>query len=51
MSQYKNLFNTSRIPEYGKDRIFHDPSSKHIMVMKNGNIYKLNVLDDKGKQI
>ncbi|CAH1393922.1 unnamed protein product [Nezara viridula] len=49
MSQYKNLFNTSRIPDYGKDRIFHDPSAKHIMVMKNGNIYKLTVLDEEGQ--
>ncbi|XP_014272988.1 carnitine O-palmitoyltransferase 2, mitochondrial [Halyomorpha halys] len=49
MSQYKNLFNTSRIPGYGKDRIFHDPSSKHIIIMKNGNVYKLNVLDENGQ--
>jgi len=45
MSQYKNLFNTTRIPELGKDRIFHDPSAKHLVVLRRGHFYAFNVLD------
>ncbi|XP_011339899.1 carnitine O-palmitoyltransferase 2, mitochondrial isoform X2 [Ooceraea biroi] len=45
MSQYKNLFNTTRIPELEKDRIFHDPSAKHLIVLRNGHFYAFDVLD------
>lgn len=45
MSQYKNLFNTTRIPELGKDRIFHDPSARHLVVLRNGHFYAFDVLD------
>ncbi|XP_071561686.1 carnitine O-palmitoyltransferase 2, mitochondrial [Temnothorax nylanderi] len=45
MSQYKNLFNTTRIPELGKDRIFHDPTAKHLVVLRKGHFYAFNVLD------
>ncbi|KAG5336020.1 CPT2 palmitoyltransferase, partial [Acromyrmex heyeri] len=45
MSQYKNLFNTTRIPELGKDRIFHDPSAKHLVVLRKGHFYAFDVLD------
>ncbi|KAL0131085.1 hypothetical protein PUN28_002580 [Cardiocondyla obscurior] len=45
MSQYKNLFHTTRIPELGKDRIFHNPSAKHLVVLRNGHFYAFDVLD------
>ncbi|KYN06143.1 Carnitine O-palmitoyltransferase 2, mitochondrial, partial [Cyphomyrmex costatus] len=45
MSQYKNLFNTTRIPELGKDRIFHDSSAKHLVVLRKGHFYAFDVLD------
>ncbi|XP_012521784.1 carnitine O-palmitoyltransferase 2, mitochondrial isoform X2 [Monomorium pharaonis] len=45
MSQYKNLFNTTRIPELGKDRIFHNPSGRHLVVMRRGHFYAFDVLD------
>nr|XP_012229216.1 PREDICTED: LOW QUALITY PROTEIN: carnitine O-palmitoyltransferase 2, mitochondrial [Linepithema humile] len=45
MSQYKNLFNTTRIPEIGKDRIFHEPSAKHLLVLRKGHFYTFDVLD------
>jgi len=45
MSQYKNLFNTTRIPELGKDRIFYDPSAKHLVVLRKGHFYAFDVLD------
>ncbi|XP_011150518.1 carnitine O-palmitoyltransferase 2, mitochondrial isoform X2 [Harpegnathos saltator] len=48
MSQYKNLFNTTRIPELEKDRIFHDPSAKHLVVMRKGHFYAFDVLDANG---
>ncbi|XP_032668967.1 carnitine O-palmitoyltransferase 2, mitochondrial isoform X2 [Odontomachus brunneus] len=48
MSQYKNLFNTTRIPELEKDRIFHDPSAKHLVVMRKGHFYAFDVLNANG---
>lgn len=51
MSQYKNLFNSTRIPKVGKDSIFQDTSKHHITVMKGGNIYAFDVLDDSGNII
>lgn len=48
MSQYKNLFNTTRIPELEKDRIFHDPSAKHLLVIRKGHFYAFDVLDASG---
>lgn len=48
MSQYKNLFNSTRIPKIGKDSIFQDTSKRHITVMKGGNFYYFDVLDSEG---
>lgn len=48
MSQYERLFGTSRIPELDKDRLVQSPHSKHIMVMRRGNIYAVDVLDATG---
>jgi len=45
MSQYKNLFNTTRIPKLEKDQIFHDPSAKHLIVLRRGHFYAFDVLD------
>lgn len=45
MSQYHNLFNTTRIPELGKDRIFQDSSAKHLVVLRKGHFYAFDVLD------
>lgn len=45
MSQYKNLFNTSRIPELEKDVIFHDSSAKHLVILRKGHFYAFDVLD------
>ncbi|KAH0947481.1 hypothetical protein HN011_000231 [Eciton burchellii] len=45
MSQYKNLFNTTRIPNLEKDKIFHDPSAKHLIVLRKGHFYAFDVLD------
>lgn len=50
MSQYKNLFNSTRIPRLGKDEILKsDPSTnRHIAVMKNGRFYTFDILDSNG---
>uniref|UniRef100_A0A1B6CFU1 Choline/carnitine acyltransferase domain-containing protein n=1 Tax=Clastoptera arizonana TaxID=38151 RepID=A0A1B6CFU1_9HEMI len=48
MSQYNNLFNTNRIPQIGKDKLYHDGSQKHILVLKNGNAYIFDVIDGNG---
>lgn len=44
MSQYSKLFNSTRIPETDKDRLFHQPGSTHITVQHKGHVYALNVL-------
>nr|CAD7266064.1 unnamed protein product [Timema shepardi]CAD7574110.1 unnamed protein product [Timema californicum] len=48
MSQYIGLFNATRIPEVGKDRIFRDSSRRHVLIMRNGNFYVFDVLDKDG---
>lgn len=45
MSQYKNLFHSTRIPELEKDRILHEPSARHLVALRNGHFYAFDVLD------
>ncbi|CAL4150213.1 unnamed protein product, partial [Meganyctiphanes norvegica] len=46
MSQFGNLFNSTRIPEIGKDRLFCDPTAKHMLIMKNGHFYVFDMFDN-----
>ncbi|XP_012277606.1 carnitine O-palmitoyltransferase 2, mitochondrial [Orussus abietinus] len=48
MSQFPNLFNTTRIPELEKDMIYQDQSARHIVVMRKGHFYTFDVLDHNG---
>lgn len=48
MSQYNRLFGVSRIPGKGKDWLVQNKNSKHIIVIRGGNLYSVDVLDDKG---
>ncbi|KAJ8869554.1 hypothetical protein PR048_028545 [Dryococelus australis] len=48
MSQYTGLFNTTRVPEIGKDIILKASYGSHILVMKKGNLYTFDVLDKNG---
>lgn len=50
MSQYKNLFNSTRIPRQDKDEILKsDPkTNRHVVVLRNGQFYTFDVLDDNG---
>ncbi|XP_022914689.1 carnitine O-palmitoyltransferase 2, mitochondrial [Onthophagus taurus] len=46
MSQYPSLFNTTRIPEIDKDRLYTNHKAKHITVQRNGYFYAFDVLDE-----
>ncbi|XP_077487112.1 carnitine palmitoyltransferase 2 isoform X2 [Amblyomma americanum] len=48
MSQFRNLFASTRIPLIGRDKLEVFPDSKHIVVIRNGHFYSVQVLDDKG---
>lgn len=50
MSQYKNLFNSTRIPRLDKDEILKSDSKTngHILVIKDGQFYLFDVLDQNG---
>lgn len=48
MSQYKSLFNSTRIPEIGKDRLVRFENAKHVVVMRGGHFYVFDVFDKEG---
>ncbi|XP_049316344.1 carnitine O-palmitoyltransferase 2, mitochondrial isoform X1 [Bactrocera dorsalis] len=48
MSQYKRLFGVSRIPGKEKDSLVQNENSNHILVIRGGNIYSVDVLDKEG---
>ncbi|XP_050529275.1 carnitine O-palmitoyltransferase 2, mitochondrial isoform X2 [Daktulosphaira vitifoliae] len=48
MSQYSSLFRSTRIPMVNKDILHKNDSSKHIVIMRRGHFYKIDVLDEKG---
>ncbi|XP_015116644.1 carnitine O-palmitoyltransferase 2, mitochondrial isoform X2 [Diachasma alloeum] len=48
MSQFHHLFGTARIPEMEKDRIYNDPTSRHVIVMRRGHFYSFNLLNENG---
>ncbi|CAB3375686.1 Hypothetical predicted protein [Cloeon dipterum] len=48
MSQYGNLFNSTRVPCVGKDKIVKNDKANHMLVMRNGNFYVFDALDKNG---
>ncbi|XP_003216432.2 carnitine O-palmitoyltransferase 2, mitochondrial isoform X1 [Anolis carolinensis] len=48
MVQYKSLFNSTRIPNLNKDTLFTDEFARHLLVMRNGHFYIVEVLDPFG---
>ena len=48
MSQYTNLFHSTRIPRRGKDEIRRYPDSRHIVVQRGASFYALDVIRDDG---
>ncbi|GIX72261.1 carnitine O-palmitoyltransferase 2, mitochondrial [Caerostris extrusa] len=51
MSQFSNLFNSTRIPQPGKDRLQVFPEARHIVVLRKGHFYVFDVLDEDGNII
>ncbi|XP_076750877.1 carnitine palmitoyltransferase 2 isoform X2 [Xylocopa sonorina] len=48
MSQYHNLFNTTRLPKLEKDEIYENELGRHIVVMRKGHFYCFDVMDENG---
>lgn len=48
MSQYSSLFNSTRIPEIGKDRLARFEKAKHVLVMRGGHFYVFDIFDKDG---
>lgn len=48
MSQYGNLFSSTRIPRKQKDELKVFPASRHVAIVRNGNFYTMDVLDQDG---
>ena len=48
MSQYSRLFGTTRIPKCKQDELMVSPSSQHVVVMRNGHLYAVEVQQANG---
>ena len=46
MSQYGNLFSSTRIPKLGMDEIKKFQNSRHLVVMRKGEVFSFDVLDE-----
>lgn len=46
MAQYAKLLGTARIPRLGRDEIVSTRHSRHIVVLRNGYIFKIEVEDE-----
>ena len=50
MSQYDRLFSSTRVPKIGCDQLIsHHELIRHIIVIKRGHYYKVNVLNEDGQ--
>lgn len=48
MSQYFRLFNSTRIPKHKRDELFTDQKGRHLLVIRQGNLYVFDALDRDG---
>ncbi|KAF0287165.1 Carnitine O-palmitoyltransferase 2, mitochondrial [Amphibalanus amphitrite] len=48
MSQFSSLFASTRVPRIGKDELKKTHASKHILVIRNGHLYAVDVMDASG---
>ncbi|XP_033105516.1 carnitine O-palmitoyltransferase 2, mitochondrial-like [Anneissia japonica] len=48
MSQYGNLFKSTRIPCQGRDELVRLDTARHLLVIHNGKFYTFDVLDSQG---
>ncbi|KAM9848691.1 carnitine O-palmitoyltransferase 2, mitochondrial [Aulostomus maculatus] len=51
MSQYFRLFNSTRIPKRGRDELFTDEKGRHLLVMRKGNMYVFDIVDQDGNLV
>lgn len=48
MSQYHGLFGATRIPQKEKDKIYRNTDTRHLIVMRRGHFFSMDVLDEQG---
>ena len=48
MSQYKRLFNSTRIPRQGKDELKSSLGEPHVLVLRNGHMYCVDAVQPNG---
>jgi carnitine O-palmitoyltransferase 2 len=48
MSQYTSLFGGNRIPELGKDRLHLAKKPRHVLVIRGGNLFTVDIFDSNG---
>jgi hypothetical protein len=51
MSQYSQIFSTTRIPNFGRDRLVTNYNSTHIAVVCKNHYYWFDVFDKDNKQV
>eukprot|EP00795_Rhopilema_esculentum_P002490 gene2490-18153_t len=51
MSQYKRLFNSTRIPLKEKDSLESFPADRHILVIRNGHFFTFDLLKQDGSVV
>eukprot|EP00960_Hanusia_phi_P027250 746718-Hanusia_phi.AAC.1 len=51
MSQYQNLFQSTRVPMPGKDKLVKYETSKHVVIQRGTEFWSLDILDDNGNVI
>ncbi|KAG7513494.1 carnitine O-palmitoyltransferase 2, mitochondrial [Solea senegalensis] len=51
MSQYFRLFNSTRVPKRGRDELFTDQGARHLLVMRNRNMYVFDIVDRDGNLV
>ncbi|KAG1691644.1 hypothetical protein DVH05_026807 [Phytophthora capsici] len=51
MSQYKNLFSSTRLPKMGQDELKISPGSKHVVVQRGTKFYTFDVLTADGSAV
>jgi len=51
MSQYRNLFSSTRIPLKGKDELRTYSGSRHVVVLRGARMYAVDVIDSLGRPL
>eukprot|EP00051_Salpingoeca_urceolata_P027488 m.481687 g.481687 ORF g.481687 m.481687 type:complete len:677 (-) comp22284_c0_seq1:23-2053(-) len=51
MSQYKNLFQSTRIPHLGKDELKKFPNSRHVVVQWGSDFFTFDIINEDGTAV